>query len=212
MSYATEDIIEALKNARETKGLSQRALSARTGVPQSHISKIENGGADIRLSSLVELARALNLELKLVPAKAIPAVDNVVRSATPTRPDATVTNELNRTLYAVKSLRMAHPDLSALVKLEESFQTFSNLRNISSELAAIRDIAKPVRELLKAHTAASQNFKDSLQLPLDRLKSIQEAASAAQRLRNQLVHNIPDLQAWPRPAYRLDGEEEDDNG
>lgn len=80
MTYASEDIIDALKSARETKGLSQRALSTRTGVPQSHISKIENGSADIRLSSLIELARALELELRLVPRKAVPAVDSVVRS------------------------------------------------------------------------------------------------------------------------------------
>lgn len=43
MAYASEEIINALKKGREAKGLSQRALSARTGVPQSHISKIESG-------------------------------------------------------------------------------------------------------------------------------------------------------------------------
>lgn len=80
MTYANEEIINALKSARGAKGLSQRALAARTGVPQSHISKIESGNADIRLSSLIELARALELELKLVPRKAVPAVDSVVRS------------------------------------------------------------------------------------------------------------------------------------
>lgn len=80
MTYANEEIIEALKSARETKGLSQRALSARTGVPQSHISKIETGNADIRLSSLIELARALELELRLIPRKALPAIESVIRS------------------------------------------------------------------------------------------------------------------------------------
>ena len=58
MLYATQGIIDTLKSARTAKGLSQRALSERTGVPQSHISKIEGGGTDIRLSSLTELARA----------------------------------------------------------------------------------------------------------------------------------------------------------
>ena len=81
--YATEDIIKALKGARKAKGLTQRALGSRAGVPQSHISKIENGGADIRLSSLIEIARALDLELRLVPRKAVPAVDTVVRSTVP---------------------------------------------------------------------------------------------------------------------------------
>ena len=60
-----------LKAARLAKGLSQRALSEGAGVPQSHISKIERGGVDLRHSSLVEIARALDLEVTLVPAKAL---------------------------------------------------------------------------------------------------------------------------------------------
>ena len=42
MTYENKDIIQTIKTAREAKGLSQRALSERIGVPQSHISKIEN--------------------------------------------------------------------------------------------------------------------------------------------------------------------------
>ncbi|MFX8320164.1 helix-turn-helix transcriptional regulator, partial [Acinetobacter baumannii] len=59
MSHGNGEIIEVLRAARQAKQLSQRELSAKAGVPQSHISKIENGGSDIRLSSLIELARAL---------------------------------------------------------------------------------------------------------------------------------------------------------
>jgi len=70
-----------LRNARENKGLSQRDLGAVSGVPQSHISKIEKGAVDLRLSSLIELARALDLELVLVPRPAVPAVQSIVRSA-----------------------------------------------------------------------------------------------------------------------------------
>lgn len=81
MSYESDDIINALRVARQGKRLSQRELSAKAGVPQSHISKIENGGSDIRLSSLVEIARALELELVLVPRRLIPAVQGLLRSA-----------------------------------------------------------------------------------------------------------------------------------
>lgn len=81
MSYATEHIATTLKAAREARGLSQRALSKTAGVPQGHISKIENGAVDLRLSSLIALARALDLELTLVPRKAVPAVQAVVRSS-----------------------------------------------------------------------------------------------------------------------------------
>ena len=80
MAYQTEHIAAHLKAARERKGYSQRALSSKAGVPQSHISKIEKGNVDLRLSSLVELARVLDLELILVPRKAVPAVKAVIRS------------------------------------------------------------------------------------------------------------------------------------
>ena len=74
MTYAIEHIARTLRRAREARGLSQRALGARTGIPQSHISKIEKGAVDLRVSSLVELARVLDLELELVARKALPAV------------------------------------------------------------------------------------------------------------------------------------------
>lgn len=80
MPYQTEHLAARLKAARKRKGYSQRALSARTGLPQAQISKIENANVDLRLSSLVELARALDLELMLVPRQAVPAVQAVVRS------------------------------------------------------------------------------------------------------------------------------------
>ncbi|MGB7934091.1 MAG: helix-turn-helix transcriptional regulator [Gammaproteobacteria bacterium] len=81
MSYATEHIGSTIKAAREGRGLSQRALSKKAGVPQSHISKIENGAVDLRVSSLVELGRVLDLELMLVPRKATPAVQSIIRTS-----------------------------------------------------------------------------------------------------------------------------------
>lgn len=81
MTYATEHIARALKAARERKRLTQRELSAKSGVPQGHISRIENGAVDLRVSSLVELARILDLELTLVPRKALSAVQSIIRSS-----------------------------------------------------------------------------------------------------------------------------------
>ena len=77
------EISRTIRAAREAKGLSQRALAKLAGGPQSHISKIENAGVDLRVSSLTEIARALDLELALVPRKAVPAVKSIVRSASP---------------------------------------------------------------------------------------------------------------------------------
>lgn len=88
MSYATEHIADTLRAGRAAKGLSQRELSAKSGVPQGHISKIENGAVDLRISSLVALARILGLELMLVPRHSVSAARSIVRSsARSARPD-----------------------------------------------------------------------------------------------------------------------------
>ncbi len=80
MAYENEIISSLLKEARKAKGLSQRELAMRSGVPQSHISKIEASFVDLRVSSLFALASALDLELVLVPRKASPAVHSILRS------------------------------------------------------------------------------------------------------------------------------------
>jgi len=85
MSYLLEEIADILKDTRERKGLSQRALAKLAGLPQGQISRIENGAVDLRLSSLIALARALDLELALVPRKSVPAVRSIARSHDPDR-------------------------------------------------------------------------------------------------------------------------------
>ncbi len=81
MNYSVEHIAKAIKAARKKKRMSQRALSAKTGVPQSHISRIENGAVDLKTSSLIEFARALDMELMLVPRMLVPTVQGLQRGA-----------------------------------------------------------------------------------------------------------------------------------
>ena len=80
--YQPVEFVEALAQARRDRGLSQKALGARLGLPQSHISKIESGKTDLRLSSLIEFARQLDLELVLVPRKYLPAIRALAAGAT----------------------------------------------------------------------------------------------------------------------------------
>ena len=79
MSHALEHISRRLREARSAKNLSQRELSKLAGVPQSHISRIESKQVDLRLTSLIAIAHALDLELALVPRKAMPAVQSIMR-------------------------------------------------------------------------------------------------------------------------------------
>jgi transcriptional regulator with XRE-family HTH domain len=89
MSYVLEDLTNTLRAACEEKGLRQRALSRKTGMPQAQISKIENAAVDLKTSSLVALARALELDVMLIPRTHIPAVNGLLRMPKQTGEDET---------------------------------------------------------------------------------------------------------------------------
>jgi len=72
---------DQIRQSREAKGLTQSDLGSRIGQPQSAVSRIERGG-DLRLSTLLEMARVLELEPMLVPKGLIPAVQALVGHAT----------------------------------------------------------------------------------------------------------------------------------
>jgi len=74
-----EYLTQSLKSARQEKNLSQRALSLKTGIQQTQISRIESGQADLRVSTLVELARSLDLEVMLIPRALFPAVNSIIQ-------------------------------------------------------------------------------------------------------------------------------------
>lgn len=192
MRYANEEIIGILKSAREAKGLSQRDLSAMVGVPQSHISKIESGGSDLKLSSLVELARALDLELALVPRKFMPAIDGIIRSAAGQSTDARQSaNAINHARAAITKLTRLYPRTPGLDRLGQTIRELANFKLGTTEAKGIRSAA-------------------------DRLMGVQDKAGAAleigraldelRTLRNRIAHAERER---PQPAYSLD--EEDDN-
>ena len=62
---ANLDIADALLSAREAAGISQKELSARTGIDQSDISKVERGIANPSVATLKRLANGLGTELKI---------------------------------------------------------------------------------------------------------------------------------------------------
>lgn len=74
-------IQEQVRMARDSKGLTQADLGSRIGQPQSAVSRIERGG-DLRVSTLLEMARVLEMEPILIPKHLVPAVQALVRQAT----------------------------------------------------------------------------------------------------------------------------------
>ena len=64
------DIIQAMISARVDQNITQKELSARTGITQADISRIENGTRNPSLSMVKKLARGLGMQLKLEFVKA----------------------------------------------------------------------------------------------------------------------------------------------
>lgn len=67
------DIIQAMIDARTQHNITQKELSAKTGITQADISRIENGTRNPSLSMVKKLAAGLGMQLKLefvqIPSK-----------------------------------------------------------------------------------------------------------------------------------------------
>ena len=63
-------IVQAMIDAREKTGMTQKELSEKTGITQADISRLENGNANPSLKTLQRLAEGMGMTLKLefVPA------------------------------------------------------------------------------------------------------------------------------------------------
>lgn len=197
MTYAIEHIARTLRNAREARGLSQRALGARAGMPQSHISKIEKGTVDLRVSSLVELARVLDLELELVTRKALPAVHAIVGRSGESAPAAAESsrralNELKRIQDIAARAARVRPTVIELARIQQQVRELRHFPIAEDRLDAIRNAAAAVN-------AYDENTAG--------VEALQDALAQLRGLRNALVHAPPtggDDTGTMRPAYSLD--------
>jgi transcriptional regulator with XRE-family HTH domain len=165
-------------------------LSALAGVPQAQISKIEANTVDLRLSSLLALAHALNLELALVPRKAMPVVQSLARTAGTGIAAPQVSKDLARASQALARLdgTLNTPELK---RLRGRLADLSRMQSAILDSDAARNIRKTVE--------AINSSED--------MKALRKAMKQADALRNAIVHNVPPKDTEQRPAYRL----EDDN-
>ena len=63
------DFGKKMKAARLAAGLSQQALSMKTGWPQPYISKLENSHVDVRYSTMCQMAEFFGCTVEFVPKK-----------------------------------------------------------------------------------------------------------------------------------------------
>lgn len=199
-------IVTRLVVARHRAGLSQSALGAKVGLAQSHISKIERSAVDPQVSSLVEIARALDLELMLIPTQLVPAVQALRREAVPDprRTASAIDHDLTRLARRARGVMTRFPDLLVLADVAAAADELRGARLDESSAAEARsaiDAATAVLDGLRSH-------------PPDRpaLEQIAAGANAAQALAPvaRTIRNLRDAwlqrdtNSFQAPAYRLD--------
>jgi transcriptional regulator with XRE-family HTH domain len=85
---STLGIHELLRLTRLDRHLTQEELARKLGLRQRQISDLERATVDPRLSTIQNVARALDLELMLIPRPLIATVESLQRSGadSPRRP------------------------------------------------------------------------------------------------------------------------------
>lgn len=73
-------LTQELENARKAARLSQDELAERAGLSRLTVQRTESGQIDPRMSSLLVMARALGMDLMLVPLALRPELEAFVRS------------------------------------------------------------------------------------------------------------------------------------
>ncbi|QHE92489.1 helix-turn-helix transcriptional regulator [Pandoraea fibrosis] len=72
--------MESLVVARKDAAMTQAELADRAGLSRMTVQKMESGALDPRMSTVLEMARALGLEPMLVPASLRQEVEAFLRS------------------------------------------------------------------------------------------------------------------------------------
>lgn len=190
MSYQSESLIAQAREVRQASGLSQRTLSERAGLTQSHISQIESGKMEPGLSSFIDMTRALNLEVMLVPKKLVPAVLGLVK--------AQATPDIHIHAGQPNDKRFARAE-RLVKKMKQLYGSSADLDRITDVLRFLRWVnlgdqeMQPVRDLiarLERHQATDQAA------PI-----VRDIAQNLQRVRNSIAHGVSNE---PKSAYALD--------
>lgn len=200
-------IADAVKRARMEKAISQRALSDKVGIPQGHLSKIENGSVDPRLSSIIEIARALDYEIAFVPRTLLPAIRSLERQAPqPTDPEARATvRDLRKIQQDAQKLAKELPNSKDVQKLLTTVREIQQYKLDPRFAGRIREIVEQMRPALGAAIAARHHLKNWAENPntQKQLQQIINAASALQQTRNALAHGAIEPVRESEPAYQL---------
>lgn len=190
MGYDSEQLVREVQGQRIKLALSQRGLATRSGLTQAHISQIENGRLEPGLSSFIQMARALDLELVLVPKKLLPAVEGVLRQGN----DDVPPDDRHSALFA-KGERLIN-------KRTKMAGRSATLDHVAEYLRFLKQMRLGTEDLVAVEGAIEAlALIDGLPDAQPRLHAI---ANELRALRNRFAHPVE----APRPAYALDGDDD----
>lgn len=167
-------IIDTLESVRKAQGLTQDELAQRAGTSRVTVGRVESG-FDPKLATLYELARALGLELVLVPKALAGEVQAFIQSggrvlAQPSgasAPDSVVSQ-------ALAISQAVHKVSEALMEQHQPAHSARSLaRQVSNRFADVR--STPPTSVWSARSAAQEGlpfrFAESVNLPIDAFTS-----------------------------------------
>lgn len=211
MAAKLQPLLDQIKAARERKGLTQRALGDLVGLPQSHISKIENGTVDLQASSLVELARALDLELLLLPRTYLPTV-RALRESEPSAssPPEEVDRKLRLLRTSAERLSSKQPNraLRQLISTAADVQRLplgAAQPEMQQLTATLNEVLSQLRKLEDAGAKRTRKATEA------QMRELELSSDRLTRLRNYIMQSLAERTKPAQPAYRLD-DSGDDNG
>jgi transcriptional regulator with XRE-family HTH domain len=195
MSYQTESLVSQIREVREASGISQRRLSELAGLTQSHISQVEGGKMEPGLSSFIDLTRALDLEVMLVPKKLVPAVLSLVK--------AQATPDMHIHAGQPNDKRFARAE-RLVKKMKQLYGSSADLDRIDVALRFLRrvNLSDQEMQLIRSLIAQLERYQASPQAA----PVVRDIAQNLQRLRNSIAHGVS---SDPKPAYSLDDGDND---
>jgi transcriptional regulator with XRE-family HTH domain len=189
MTYQSEELIREVQGRRIKMAMSQRALAARSGLTQAHISQIETGRLEPGLSSFIQMARALDLEVVLVPKKLLPAVEGLRPSADDFSPEDGQSALFAKGERFIAKQKKLEGSSATLDRIAEYLRFFKQVRLRKHDLAIVTDAIETL--------GAIQGQPESR----SRLENI---VTMLRNVRNHIAHPLE----APRPAYALDGNDD----
>jgi transcriptional regulator with XRE-family HTH domain len=86
MAPAPDPLLKELglrfRTARMAAGLSQKQIALRANISRPRYRDIETGVAAARATTLVNVARALGMEMMLIPQAMVPAIQSMLQPST----------------------------------------------------------------------------------------------------------------------------------